>query len=205
MKRIAFSVCLILLGSLTLFAQNTPVAKTDSLSKQPKLVSSSLRKTEGSAMLSSTDIVNNIYKSPELSTFYKLINLAQLDQTFRSQGPITIFAPTNQAFSAMSAGRLDSLQTPARRFDMIALITYHALPGIVKSKDIVHQINANKGLATFITLTGSKLMAKLDANHNIVLIDENGGESIISTFNLDQNNGLIHIVTAVLVPKFKNI
>ncbi|MCC8425849.1 fasciclin domain-containing protein [Mucilaginibacter sp. UR6-11] len=205
MSKITSLVCLILLAGLNVFAQNAPAVGKDSLARQPRLTSSSLKKSEGAAMSSATDIVTNIYNSPELNTFYKVVKRAGLDQTFRSKGPITVFAPTNQAFANLSAGKLDSLQRPERKYDMIAFITYHALPGVVTSKDIVHQINSNKGLATLITLTGNKLMAKLDSNHNIVLIDENGGQSVISTFNLGQNNGLIHIVTGVLMPRFKNI
>jgi uncharacterized surface protein with fasciclin (FAS1) repeats len=76
---------------------------------------------------------------------------------------------------------------------------------VIKAKDILHEISENNGTATFITLTGNKLMAKLDANRNIVLIDENGGQSVISKFDITQNNGVIHIINAVLIPKFKEI
>jgi uncharacterized surface protein with fasciclin (FAS1) repeats len=205
MRKIGFSVFILAACVVNVFAQNTLPAKTDSLSKQSRLLGFTLKKAEGSAMSSAKDIVTNIYNSPELNAFYKVIKSQGIDQTFRSKGPITVFAPTNQAFAAMTPGKMDSLLKPARKYDMIALLTYHALAGIVTSKDIIRQINSNKGLATFITLTGSKLMARLDTNRNIVLIDENGGQSVISTFNLNQNNGMIHIVTGVLIPKFKNI
>ena len=71
--------------------------------------------------------------------------------------------------------------------------------------DIERKINANNGEATFTTIAGTKLTAKIDENRNIVLIDENGGQSIISKFDIPQSNGILHIVTSVLVPKAKII
>ena len=73
----------------------------------------------------------------------------------------------------------------------------------MSAKDIQKKINANNGQATFTTIAGSKLIAKIDSNRNIVLIDENGGQSIISKFNIQQSNGMLHIINAVLVPKPK--
>lgn len=119
---------------------------------------------------------------------------------------LTVFAPDNDAFAKLAPGKMDSLMFNTKRQpDLIALVTYHVIPGILKAKDIIHQIKANNGTATFITLTGNKLTAKLDANRNIVLIDENGGQSVISKFDIPQNNGIIHIVNAVLIPKSKEI
>jgi uncharacterized surface protein with fasciclin (FAS1) repeats len=200
--RYVFIICLMYYSPM-LWAQ-TP--KTDSLVKQqPRLTSSSIKKTEGSVMLATDDIVTNISRTPELSDFYKALQTAVLTETFKSKGPITVFAPNNKAFAGISAGKLDTLFSTDHKYDLVATLTYHAIPGIVTSKDIVHAINSNKGMATFITLGGTKLMAKLDANRNILLIDENGGQSVISRFDLPQNNGLLFIINSVLIPKFKNI
>ncbi len=79
------------------------------------------------------------------------------------------------------------------------------MPGTVTSKEIARAIAINNGVATFTTLTGNKISARLDVNRNIVLIDDNGGQSIINKFDVPQSNGLVHIVNAVLVPKFKTI
>ena len=85
------------------------------------------------------------------------------------------------------------------------LLTYHAIAGRLSARDIERKINSNNGRATFTTIAGSTLIAKIDTNRNIVLIDENGGESVISKFDIQQSNGLLHIVNAVLVPKPKAI
>ena len=77
------------------------------------------------------------------------------------------------------------------------------LPGKLSAHDIAHKINVNGGEAVFTTLAGSKLTAKIDTNRNIVLIDENGGESIISKFDIQQSNGLLHIVMRCWYPNRK--
>ena len=79
------------------------------------------------------------------------------------------------------------------------------LPAGLTAKDIAHKLNSTHGEAIVTKIAGSKLIAKIDENRNIVLIDENGNESIISKFDIPQSNGIMHIVTAVLVPKPKAI
>jgi uncharacterized surface protein with fasciclin (FAS1) repeats len=165
----------------------------------------SLSKTEGAAMLSTNDVVTNIARSPELENFYSAIQTAGLAETFRSKGPITVFAPANQGFDLLAKGKKDTLMMADHKYDLIALITYHSMAGIVTSKDIARAIRENKGTATFTTLTGNKLIARLDNNRNIVLVDENGGQSIVSKFDVPQSNGLLHITKAVLIPRFKTI
>jgi uncharacterized surface protein with fasciclin (FAS1) repeats len=173
-------------------AQNT--TKTDSSIQVPK--QRTLSKTEGAAMLSTNDVITNIARSPELQSFYAAI---------QSKGPITVFAPANQGFDLVPKGKKDTLMRADHKYDLIALVTYHALPGVVTAKDIVRAIRENNGTATLTTLTGSKLTARLDNNRNIVLVDENGGQSIINKFDVPQSNGLLHITSAVLIPRFKTI
>ena len=201
MKKLVFTIGLIL-GSLGLFAQVNVVDSAHQTAKSPQPV---LKNNEGAKMRPSDDATTNIYNSPEFWSFYRTIKFANLSETIRSRGPITVFAPDNDAFAKMSPGKLDSLLDIKRQPALIALVTYHVVPGIIKAKDILREIKDNNGTATFTTLTGNRLTAKLDANRNIVLIDENGGQSVISKFDIPQNNGVIHIITAVLIPKFKEI
>ncbi len=160
---------------------------------------------DGTAMISSNDVIENITQSKEYSVLVNAIENAGLTETFKSKGPITIFAPTNDAFGKMPAGALDTLLKPSHKFDLSYLLTYHAVAGRLSVKDIQRKINSSNGEATFTTIAGSKLIAKIDNNRNIVLIDENGGESIISKFDIQQSNGMLHVVNAVLIPKIKPI
>jgi len=207
MRKTVFIVCIILNPCL-LFAQ-TPALKTPdptvAVAQPAKPSKSSLKIIAGTNMLAANDIVTNLSRSKELSTFYRIVEAAGLNETFNSKGPITVFVPNDQAFANLPPGKLDTLLKTEHKYDLIALITYHVLPGKITAKEIGRQINSNKGQATFITLTGSKLTAKLNADRNIILIDENGGQSVISRFDISQNNGLIDIIASVLVPKFKNL
>lgn len=195
MKNLILLAALLLLGS-TLFAQTKAV--------NPKAIGP-LKVVAGDGMLPANDIVKNLALSQDLSVFYNFLKTANLALTFQSRGPITIFVPVNGAFQNLPGGRLDSLMKPSHFWELTRILSYHAIPGWLKAKDIEKQINKNKGMATFTTLTGNKLNAKIDANRNIVLIDENGGESIINRFDIEQNNGMLHVVTKVLLPKAKVI
>jgi len=164
-----------------------------------------VKNVNGTAMISSNNIVENIALSKEYSTLVTAIEDAGLTETFKSKGPITFFAPTNQAFDKLPAGQLDTLLKPNHKLDLNYLITSHAIVGKLSVHDIQRKINSNNGEATFRTIAGTTITAKIDTNRNIVLIDENGGQSIVSKFDIQQSNGMLHIVNSVLVPKTKNI
>jgi uncharacterized surface protein with fasciclin (FAS1) repeats len=194
---------LITVGCHGLFAQNAMVTRPVIDSVKAKW--GKVKNVNGTAMVSSNNIIENITLSNEYSVLVTAIEDAGLTETFKSKGPITFFAPTNQAFEKLPAGELDTLLKPSHKLDLNYLITSHAIVGRLTVKDIQRKINSNKGEATFRTIAGTTLTAKIDANRNIVLMDDNGGQSIISKFDIQQSNGMLHIVNAVLVPKTKNI
>src|SRR5476651_1397784 len=167
-KWVAFA--LLVLNGAVLFAQKTvtvnPVIDT------VKAKWGKIKIVDGVAMISSNDVVENITLSKEYSVLVTAIQNAGLTDTFKSKGPITIFAPTNQAFEKLPAGQLDSLLKPNHKLDLSYLITYHAIAGRVTARDIQRKINSNNGEATYTTIAGSKLTAKIDSNRNIVLVDE---------------------------------
>lgn len=194
---------LITVGCHGLFAQNATVTRPVIDSVKAKW--GKVKNVNGTAMVSSNNIIENIALSNEYSVLVTAIEDAGLTETFKSKGPITFFAPTNQAFEKLPAGELDTLLKPSHKLDLNYLITSHAIVGRLTVKDIQRKINSNNGEATFRTIAGTTLTAKIDANRNIVLMDDNGGQSIISKFDIQQSNGMLHIVNAVLVPKTKNI
>jgi uncharacterized surface protein with fasciclin (FAS1) repeats len=202
MKKIPLLIFLFL-NATFLFAQQTTV--TAPVIDTVKAKWGKIKIVDGTAMISSNDFIENMALSKEYTVLVNAIDAAGLTETFKSKGPITVFAPTNQAFDKLPAGELDTLLKPGHKFDLNYLLTYHAIAGRLTARDIERKINSNNGEASFTTIAGSKLTAKIDANRNIVLIDENGGESIISKFDIQQSNGLLHIVNAVLVPKTKVI
>ncbi|AYL96118.1 fasciclin domain-containing protein [Mucilaginibacter celer] len=181
---------LLLFGS-ALFYTTTLLAQADGKNNAPVVP----------AMLSTNDIVKNISLAPNTHTFSSFIKKTNLTRTYTSRGPITIFVPDDTGYTDMPAGKLDSLAKPAHVWDLTDLVTYHAIAGEYKIKQIRKQINKHKGIATFTTLSGGILTARIDSSSNIVLIDANGGKSIISQADIAQNNGVIHVVNKVLIPK----
>ncbi|WP_114938336.1 fasciclin domain-containing protein [Mucilaginibacter endophyticus] len=186
----------LLLFTFTVFCPAIMLAQT---------VNKSSTAPTGGTMLPNNDIVKNISIVPYIHTFYLFILKTHLTRTYTSRGPITMFVPVDEGYTDMPTGRFDSLAKPAHIWELTDLVTYHAIAGQVKAKDIQKKISKGKGMATFTTLSGGKLFAKIDSNNNIVLVDGNGGKSVISQFDIKQNNGIIHLVSKVLVPKKKII
>ena len=162
-------------------------------------VQSSANKLKRGIVLANT-ITENVEKAKTFSKFFKAIQTAGLTETFKSTGPITLFAPNDQAFEKVP-GKLDTLLRPDHKFELIAFITYHAVAGKLTSRDIIKQISRHKNLATFTTISGGKLTAKIGADRNLVLIDENGGQSTITQKEMMQSNGVLFVVNTVLLPK----
>lgn len=202
MKNFVF-LSLLLLNSSAIFAQKSNQRKLSVDSTKNKF--SKAKFIDGVQMLSTNDIIENLSLSKKHSILLKALDYAGLIETFKSKGPITIFAPDNNAFEKLSPGKLDSLLQPANKYELSYILTYNAIAGRLTSKDIAKKININKGGVTFTTISGGKLVAKIDSNRNIVLIDENGGKSIIQHFDIPQSNGMLHTINAVLMPKPKAI
>ena len=194
-----FLITLLILNVSLVFAQSK--AAVNPVIDTVKAKWGKIKIVDGAAMTSSNDFMENLALSKEYTTLVRVIEDADLTQTFKSKGPITFFAPTNQAFDNLPPGELDTLLKPGNKLYLNYLLTCHAIAGRISSKDIERKINSNKGEAVFTTIAGSRLTAKIDSNRNIILIDENGGTSIVSKFNIRQSNGLLHVVTAVLIPR----
>jgi uncharacterized surface protein with fasciclin (FAS1) repeats len=182
---------LIIFNSSLVFGQ-----KTDSAASKP----GKARNVDGSVMNPSKSVQANISASPNFSTLRSIMD-ADTANTF-NRNPITVFAPDNKAFNKLPAGTVDTLLLPTHKSDLLNLIKYHAIAGKITSTDIERQIKAGNGQATLTTLDGRTLTAKVNESRNIVLTDENGGQSVISRLDIQQSNGMLFVITQVLLPKF---
>ncbi len=145
-------------------------------------------------------IGDNLAMVKGFSTFFKLMDAAGLTETFRSRGPITVFIPSDEALAKLSAGKTDSLLRTNNLPELIALVSYHAIPGKLTLSKMAKQIDGKTGLATFTTLSGGKLYAKRDGGR-LILIDETGQQAIVTRDGVKQHNGLFNIINTVLHPK----
>lgn len=191
---------LALLTIITLCALHVNAQTIDTV-KKTVVKPAQTRMVGGTVMSSANDVMKNLSKSKNHTTFVNLITTAGLTDAFKTPGTYTFLAPTDDAFKKLQPGLLDTLMKPAHNAELIKLLNYSIIAGKTRSTDIAKQIKANHGEASLTTLSGNTLKAKIDGNRNIVLTDENGTEAIVTQFDIAQNNGILDILNTVLMPK----
>jgi uncharacterized surface protein with fasciclin (FAS1) repeats len=146
------------------------------------------------------NIVDIAVGSADHTTLVAALSAAGLVETLKGAGPFTVFAPTNAAFNKLPKGTVESLLKPESKATLTKILTYHVIAGNFDSKTLVNAIENNGGKITFKTLSGGKLTAKLDKGA-VILVDEKGGISKISAVDLKGENGYIHVIDSVVMPK----
>ncbi|CAM3764944.1 fasciclin domain-containing protein [Mucilaginibacter galii] len=203
MKNI-FSIFLVLACFTVAKAQNVTPPRGSSFQDSVRSENSDGGKVilvNGEAMNTAKDFIENLTSSKTHTIFLASLRAASLVGTFKSRGPLTVFVPSDTAFTQKLGKKLDTLTKPAHKYELINLLSYHAVPGNYTAKELNKLIKDGKGEAALLTLSGSKLIARIDENRNIVLYDENGGKSVVSQFDIKQSNGTMHYTTQVLIPK----
>jgi len=153
----------------------------------------------GAAMYPSKDIVDNAVNSKDHTTLVAAVKAAGLVDTLKGPGPFTVFAPTNAAFSALPAGTVDTLLKPENKPTLTKVLTYHVVPGRIDAAALGEQIRAGGGKAMLKTVSGGMLTATMRGNE-VVIVDAKGNMSVVTTADVYQSNGVIHVVDKVLLP-----
>ncbi|MEO6490792.1 MAG: fasciclin domain-containing protein [Ferruginibacter sp.] len=154
----------------------------------------------GAAMYPSKNIVENAVNSKDHTTLVAAVKAAGLVETLQSAGPFTVFAPTNEAFKMLPEGTVDNLLMEENKTSLTGVLTYHVVPGKLSSTNIMSLIKAGNGKATLKTVAGGNLYATMKAG-KIMITDDNGGVSVVTIKDVNQSNGVIHVVDHVLLPK----
>ena len=154
----------------------------------------------GAPMYASKDIIDNAVNSKDHTTLVAAVKAAGLVDTLKSPGPFTVFAPTNTAFSALPAGTVDTLLKPENKPQLTKVLTYHVVPGKMDAAALIKQIDAGGGKATLKTAAGGTLTATVSGK-TVSVTDESGGISKVTIADVNQSNGVIHVVDKVLLPK----
>lgn len=146
----------------------------------------------GGLALSSTaamakDIVDTAVSSGQFQTLVAAVQAAGLVDTLKGDGPFTVFAPTDEAFAKLPEGTVENLLKPENKDQLVAVLTYHVVPGKVMSSDI-----AGKKLSTK-TVQGSDV--DIDAT-NGVMVD---GATVVAA-DVEATNGVIHVIDTVILP-----
>jgi uncharacterized surface protein with fasciclin (FAS1) repeats len=155
----------------------------------------------GEAMYPKKDIIDNAVNSKDHTTLVAAVKAADLVATLKTAGPFTVFAPVNDAFENLPDGTVETLLKPENKATLSKVLTYHVVAGKMDFKAIASAIKAGKGTAKLKTVSGGTLTAMMNGEHNIQLKDENGGIANITTYDVYQSNGVIHVIDKVVLPK----
>ena len=174
--------------------------KKEKMMKEDKMMNEKTVMVGGAAMYPSKNIVENAINSKDHTTLVAAVKAAGLVETLQSEGPFTVFAPTNSAFDKLPKGTVATLLKPENKKQLQTVLTYHVVAGKFNAADIVKAIKDGNGTAAFPTVSGGELTAMLKGS-SVVLKDENGGTSTVTIADVNQSNGVIHVVDTVVLPK----
>jgi uncharacterized surface protein with fasciclin (FAS1) repeats len=146
----------------------------------------------GAAMFPSKNIIQNAVNSKDHTTLVAAVKAAGLVATLEGKGPFTVFAPTNTAFGKLPAGTVDTLVKPENKATLTKILTYHVVPGKLAASDLKDGMKLK-------TAEGEQLSVKLQDGKTWI-VDAKGGTSMVTISNVNQSNGVIHVVDTVLMP-----
>ena len=133
------------------------------------------------------DIVDTAVAAGQFSTLAAALDAAGLIETLKGDGPFTVFAPTDEAFAKLPEGTVESLLKPENRDQLIAVLTYHVVPGKVKAKQVVTLDSATTVNGADVTISVADNGVQVD-NANVIKTD------------IAASNGVIHVIDAVILP-----
>jgi uncharacterized surface protein with fasciclin (FAS1) repeats len=146
----------------------------------------------GAAMFPSKNIIQNAVNSKDHTTLVAAVKAAGLVGTLEGKGPFTVFAPTNAAFGKLPAGTVDTLVKPENKAALTKILTYHVVPGKLEARDL----SDGKKLRT---VEGEELTVK-KADGKVTIVDAKGDMATVTISNVNQSNGVIHVIDTVLMP-----
>lgn len=174
-----------------LAAASMAVAGTAAIAKNPMV--------GGAAMYPTKTIVENAMNSKDHTTLVAAVKAAGLVETLSGPGPFTVFAPTNAAFAKLPAGTVDTLVKPENKAMLTSILTYHVVPGRITAAQIAANAKAHGGTATYTTVQGGTL-SFMKSGTGWMVMDAKGNHAMITTANVMQSNGVIHVIDTVLMP-----
>ncbi|HEX8443584.1 MAG TPA: fasciclin domain-containing protein [Allosphingosinicella sp.] len=153
----------------------------------------------GATMFPNRTIVQNAANSKDHTTLVAAVRAAGLVETLSGAGPFTVFAPTNAAFGKLPPGTVETLLQPANKGTLTNVLTYHVVPGSKTAAQIMADIRAGGGAATYPTAAGGTVRATMQGNA-VIVTDGKGGQARVTQTDVMQSNGVIHVVDTVLLP-----
>ncbi len=187
MKRIRTTACMLAVLASPLMALPAAHAQTGTVT------------VGGAPMYPTKNIVQNAVNSKDHTTLVAAVKAAGLVDTLSGPGPFTVFAPTNEAFAKLPPGTVDTLLKPENKAMLVAVLTYHVVPGQYNAADLMKMITDGHGKAMLTTVQGEPLELSMHGG-KIDIKGAKSGMAQVTIPNVLQSNGIIHVVNAVLVP-----
>ena len=136
----------------------------------------------------SQDIVDTAVAAGSFKTLAAALQAAGLVDTLKGKGPFTVFAPTDEAFAKLPAGTVEDLLKPENKEKLVAILTYHVVPG----RDLASQV--------------AKMSSAKTVNGQLLAISVNGGTGMVDNAKVTKtdilcSNGIIHVIDSVMLPK----
>lgn len=145
-------------------------------------------------------IVSVAAGNENFSTLVTAVQAAELVETLNSEGPFTVFAPTNDAFAKLPEGTVETLVKPENKENLTGILTYHVVSGAYNAADVIEAINSNNGSFAVETVQGGTITLSL-RDGNVLLTDASGGTATVIIADVLASNGIIHAIDTVVMPK----
>ncbi|HEY8382584.1 MAG TPA: fasciclin domain-containing protein [Microvirga sp.] len=155
----------------------------------------------GAPMYPTKTIVENAVNSKDHTTLVAAVKAAGLVDTLQTQGPFTVFAPTNKAFGKLPAGTVETLVQPASKATLTSVLTYHVVPGRYTARDLMALVKEGGGQAQLKTVQGATLtVVPGRSGKSLFVSDAKGNDARVTIADVMQSNGVIHVIDTVVMP-----
>lgn len=154
----------------------------------------------GAPMYESKNIVENAVNSKDHTTLVAAVKAAGLVDTLASPGPFTVFAPVNAGFDKLPEGTVETLLKPENKGMLTKVLTAHVVAGKISGRDLMEWAKSKGGRYNMKTVSGDALTAVVKGE-KLYIFDEAGGAAKVTISDVNQSNGVIHVVDHVLVPR----
>jgi len=195
MKMIKTLSTLALVGIMaSSYAQNETAMNSNENTGEPTLTSS----TKG--IVVANTIVDVAAGNENFTTLVAAVKAADLVSTLKSEGPFTVFAPTNDAFAKLPEGTVAGLLKPESKDALTGLLTYHVVSGKFEAAAVIDAVTKNGGKFMVNTVQGGAVTISLN-DGKVILTDEKGNSSTVVMADVGASNGVIHAIDSVVMPK----
>ena len=181
----------------------TAIAMLVSAAALPTLVNAAPEATVevgGAPMYPSKNIIENAVNSKDHTTLVAAVKAAGLVETLEGTGPFTVFAPVNKAFDKLPEGTVANLLKPENKPTLTAVLTYHVVAGKISAADLAMMVKNGGGKADLKTVQGGTLTVTEPGRNRFEITDAKGDVAKITIADVNQSNGVIHVIDTVLLP-----